>query len=515
MTTSHWVAPYELDPKKFQTKLEKRFKCAIDDRFSAQETYFDTFDWRLYREDLALFFSRDELALRSLKDMQVRAMAPCKKPPAFIGELPTCALRRALEPIVEPRALIVRAVLRRHRCRFRVLDDNQKTVARLVWETWSVQRGREWEPLRGRASTSSVRGYDERAAALHAWLAKQDFTPASKDPFLEACRALALEPGGYSGKVKLALTPEMSAGDAMTLILRSLFDTMKANLDGVLQDIDTEFLHDYRVAIRRARSALALIKKTLDPDVRAMAKDDFAWLGKMTNRMRDLDVYALKRDEYRAMLPEIMRDDLDPFFEHLAKERARERRKLLRVMKGKQYEETLARLEVALSRAPSEDEAAKAGTPATPLAQKVIFQKYKDVITDGGAIDDDSPDEKLHELRIDCKKLRYLLEFFRSLFPDKKMAGLIKQLKRLQELLGDHNDYCVQQEALRAYAGSLTPRDVRDRAALVAVGALIGKLHAAQQHLRGHFAQTFGEFAGAENRAKFKELFLQRRSESP
>ena len=81
-------------------------------------------------------------------------------------------------------------------------------------------------------------------------------------------------------------------------------------------------------------------------------------------------------------------------------------------------------------------------------------------------------DEDLHNLRIDCKKLRYLLEFFTSLFPKTQMKLLIKQLKQLQDNLGDFNDLSVQQARLLEVAGEL-PADAPGTAkALVATGAL-------------------------------------------
>ena len=67
-------------------------------------------------------------------------------------------------------------------------------------------------------------------------------------------------------------------------------------------------------------------------------------------------------------------------------------------------------------------------------------------------IDDDSPDEALHRLRIDAKKLRYLLEFFRALYPPKEIGAVVGALKSLQDNLGDFNDLSVQQGAMRGFA---------------------------------------------------------------
>jgi CHAD domain-containing protein len=88
----------------------------------------------------------------------------------------------------------------------------------------------------------------------------------------------------------------------------------------------------------------------------------------------------------------------------------------------------------------------------------VIYKRYRRIVKKGSKISETTPDEKLHELRIDCKKLRYLLEFFTSLFPENEMKKLVKQLKQLQENLGDFNDLSVQQEFLVNHLGRLNHR---------------------------------------------------------
>jgi CHAD domain-containing protein len=53
----------------------------------------------------------------------------------------------------------------------------------------------------------------------------------------------------------------------------------------------------------------------------------------------------------------------------------------------------------------------------------------------------------MHALRIDCKRLRYSLEFVRHLLGNDGRT-LIKQLRRLQDHLGDLNDAVVARDRL-------------------------------------------------------------------
>jgi CHAD domain-containing protein len=113
----------------------------------------------------------------------------------------------------------------------------------------------------------------------------------------------------------------------------------------------------------------------------------------------------------------------------------------------------------------------------------------------------------LHDLRIDCKKLRYLLEFFVSLFPAEEMKQLIKQLKGLQENLGDFNDLSVQQEFLGDYLAGITPRTPQSVMLAAATGGLISRLAADHQRVRSEFLGVFKVFGSKENRARFETLF--------
>jgi CHAD domain-containing protein len=116
-------------------------------------------------------------------------------------------------------------------------------------------------------------------------------------------------------------------------------------------------------------------------------------------------------------------------------------------------------------------------------------------------------DEKLHALRIECKKLRYLMEFFASLFPEDEIGQLVKQLKKLQDNLGDFNDLCVQEEYLLRAAAELPAAKAESQEALLAIGGLISRLDQERQVVKADFAKTFTNFASPENQAHFKRLF--------
>ena len=125
----------------------------------------------------------------------------------------------------------------------------------------------------------------------------------------------------------------------------------------------------------------------------------------------------------------------------------------------------------------------------------------------GSLILQNTEDEMLHALRIECKKLRYLMEFFSSLFSSKKINVLIGQLKKLQDNLGDFNDLCVQVEYLQKTSEELPATQQRTKKTLVAIGSLIGTLDREKQLVRDAFADAFTKFASPANQELFRELF--------
>ena len=78
-----------------------------------------------------------------------------------------------------------------------------------------------------------------------------------------------------------------------------------ANLPGTLADTDIEFLHDFRVAIRRTRSVLREMRGRVRADDLERVRASFKWLQDQTSATRDLDVYLHEFDELRAMAPDI------------------------------------------------------------------------------------------------------------------------------------------------------------------------------------------------------------------
>jgi CHAD domain-containing protein len=108
-------------------------------------------------------------------------------------------------------------------------------------------------------------------------------------------------------------------------------------------------------------------------------------------------------------------------------------------------------------------------------------------------------------MRIECKKFKYLLEFFNSLFPEKKLKPLMKSLKKVQDHFGVFNDLSVQQIMLNGYLNKTGIKAITPRAA-AAIGALLTKLNQEQQQVKEQSFSLLNGFLNTENTKTINEL---------
>lgn len=477
-----------------------------------QVAFLDTFDWALYRAGLRLTQSEHVLELSAQPAGTVVLRSPGEAVHRLAADLPV-PLRAKLGALLGLRALLPVAEVTLTEVVLVSRNSDDKIVARLVLArpvlTGAAARpgranGRRQPPLR--LTVVPLRGYAKEAHRLATELSRvPGVLPAEASLFTEAVAATGRSVGDYSGKLALRLRPDESAYDAARQIFGSQLAMMTATVDGVIADLDTEFLHDFRVAVRRTRSALKELPGILPPRPEAHFRGEFKWLGDVTTPSRDLDVYLLTYPEFGASVggpPE----DLEPLRQLLISEKRAAHRELARHLRGARYR----RLCTEWARWHADSPPGELGPAASALIGEVadarIRRVSRRVLRAGAAITDESPDEALHDLRKRCKELRYLLEFFGGLYPSATTAGLVAALKGLQDNLGEFQDTAVQHAAVDRFAEALHTDRSTPAATLLALGRLGGVLIGQQHQARAEFAERFAAFAAPENRRRLEEL---------
>ncbi len=270
-------------------------------------------------------------------------------------------------------------------------------------------------------------------------------------------------------------TSETTAAEALAEIVLSGTNHLRGNEACVLARAHVEGVHQMRVATRRLRSCLIIYQDLLPAKERRYLVKELKWLIGELGPARDWDVFL---DE---VLGPVINDLPDEARLGLLRSEAEDQRdrayeRAQAAIRSERYV-GLALLLSAWARGhrwhehASDDGPPELFVPATDFAQKVIDERYQEVIHAGEAFESLS-EEKRHGLRIEIKKLRYAVEFFGSLYPKKEFANYAAALKKLQDGLGANNDLVVARTLI---AGATKSARRKDKARLsYAAGIVIG-----------------------------------------
>jgi CHAD domain-containing protein len=260
------------------------------------------------------------------------------------------------------------------------------------------------------------------------------------------------------------------------------------------------------VAVRRTRAGLNQLKGVLPDQVNLDYAEFFSWLGQITGPTRDLDVYLLSFEHYKNSLPVSIREDINPLKKLLIDKHKIAQKELAKKLSSSRYLAKISEWERFLKeQAPIKPIEINAKLTIKQLADRRILKNYKWILKEGGAITEDSPSAAFHNLRKSCKKLRYLMEFFQSLYLEDQIKHFIKNLKGLQEVLGDFQDYAVQEETLKLFSEEMINKHIHANT-LLAMGMVIQNLDILKDKARKDFASKFKTFKHEENQDVFKAL---------
>jgi CHAD domain-containing protein len=506
---TEFLLPEALDLGSVADSLGPRFALAAESRGEFQQTFFDTFDGRLHDHGQTLVHQAGRLALVNgdghseiASDEWARS-----REKLLVADLPRGLLRTKLASVVDVRALMQLVRIRGRRRIYRVTDDQGKTVVRLVLE--EPKLAGDGGALQPRVRLVGVRGYDRDLERVARLITKRLRLPIAEVTVQdEAVTRTGGTPGGCAWKGSVELRRGERADRAAAQLLRRQLLVIESNLPGAIADVDSEFLHDLRVGVRRTRSLLRELAAVFAPGPLEHFRDEFRWLQQVTGPCRDLDVYLLDFDDFRASLAESRAHDLDPLRGLLKRRRSLERRRLLRALRSERTTQLLADWAAFLDRldAQTGPTGPAASLPIDELAAGRIGLVYRRMVKLGRRIDDDTPPEALHDLRKKGKELRYLLEFFACLYPDQVVAPAVRSLKSLQDTLGRFQDRQVQALLINSLGDDVRALD-DGAAALMAMGQLIERLEDQEAEARAEFADRFSHFASRRQRAMMQETF--------
>ncbi len=250
------------------------------------------------------------------------------------------------------------------------------------------------------------------------------------------------------------LRPRMSCVEAAHGIVEHGMNRVLANLAGAAAGAHPEYVHQSRVALRRVRSALRLLRVATgdgDPVARKLR-----WLADRYGSLRDWDVLL---DDCLPALGEATGLDGDGewarLMERARRRRARRQQQLQQVLDSARFARTALQL-LQWAHGPLEGPA----VVLESMAAGALERGHRRLLAAGQGLAQRSAAAR-HRLRILAKRQRYALELLAPVVCEAAPTRTLRHLARLQQVLGVINDVQVAVSMLPSLAAS---DELRERA---------------------------------------------------
>ncbi len=401
-----------------------------------QSTYHDTPDLRLARHSITLRLrTEDGTGLWQLK-------------------IPTGAARIELEvaglPAVPPGELVDLLVVHLRDAelgKVARLRTRRQTVRRdgaeIVEDAVSVfdgprvvKRFRELEVELLDGDERSLRRLER--LLLKAGAEQVEFTP-------KLFRALELPPDPGPPPLAADAPADEVLGRALTAQYRQLVD----HDPGTRLGADAENLHQMRVATRRSRAFLRTAKALVEPEWADELRAELGWLGSRLGPTRDADVLYEHLSGAVAAL-ELDTTETAGLLQAMGRERGRARRAAVSALSRKRYFDLLDRL-AQVERPPFRE-------AGDVRLTDLWWAEVRRMLMAFAVLDERSPDDELHAARIRVKRARYAAELAaHELGPAGKR--FVSAAKKLQDVLGEHQDAVVAEEWLTRFGDANAQSD--------------------------------------------------------
>jgi CHAD domain-containing protein len=297
-------------------------------------------------------------------------------------------------------------------------------------------------------------------------------------------------------KTPAPLTANQSVSDAFATIMRHNFEYLLQWEEAARSWEDIEGVHQFRVSLRRMRSALSLFRNAIPKAARSHWIEEMRWVAGELGLARDLDVFI--SEGIGTVAVELPLSGCQALLQLAEERRAQAYEHQVRSMldsdRYRRFKEGFADWSGNKQwelRESSKKQAKFLCMNLVPFSRKLMDKQERRVLTAGSNVNQHAPEE-MHRLRIECKKLRYAAEFFRPLFLG--MDTFISHMRGLQDLLGLMNDVAVMRQLLDELLANEADHEI-----LIYAGGLIGWRTCDYHHMLNRFDSYWEEFIEAKH----------------
>lgn len=221
-----------------------------------------------------------------------------------------------------------------------------------------------------------------------------------------------------AGQDKLATLPP---AEGLRWLFERLCDSLLHHYIRFIQHGGEESLHDLRVSVRRLRSLLRNYRSVLHLD--AVLLEQLRGLQQQTNQARDLEVFIAQLKRHCPAQPQLM-----TLQQQLESEYSQLRGRL-----PGEWAAILPRLQQPLS---TNEHLEKFETQGA-LSGHIAARQLSRIKREFKALRRNWDEALIHRLRIDGKRIRYLLEPYSGM---PRVDKVLRELRQMQDELGDYRD---------------------------------------------------------------------------
>jgi CHAD domain-containing protein len=309
----------------------------------------------------------------------------------------------------------------------------------------------------------------------------------------------------------IGIQPDDNLAEAGKKVWLYHFAIMLSHEQGTLLGEDVEELHDMRVATRRMRSAFEIFGEAFEPKIMRRYLKGLRNIGQALGQVRDMDVILGNGLVYQEKLGELQRPSLDPLLTSWRQEIDSKRIKLTKHLQSETYQKFTSEFNKFLQTPEVIKDSNRPGIETTSRIRDIVpvlvYNRYAKVRAYESILPT-ATITQLHALRIEFKKFRYTLEYFKEIL-DSNAVALINEIKRYQDHLGELHDADVACQLVRGFLktweADQTETPIPERVNPEQIVIYLAYLHSERYRLMISFPEIWMKF----NRPEFRQNMAQ------
>jgi CHAD domain-containing protein len=483
-----------------------------------EDTYLDTFDWRLFKNGLSLRLrkegGRNAYILRNMREKEegasdandIRCETTGKN--RAIWDIDAEEIKKRISELISPRRLIGHVSIRTRRLSSAVVCPDGKEIELYFDSVLFQTNGHEkisssrLHELRLELKNGEIDALDNLAQKISE---RFSLTPSSRSKLETAIERLKIHFPAKNPPVELTVRPEDRLDTAVNKILAFQLHRFQEHIPGTIADIDTEFVHQARVSTRKMRSLLRLCADAVPQRSGEYFTGELLWLASLFGQVRDLDVFLLNLAHIKDELTYAPSRAVEILRRQIMQERAVVLADLKEGLLSPRMRIFSLRLSTFSTRkSASRPQAPLALSPVSEASPVIISALFTKAIARGKRALLKPKLENFHSLRIQFKKLRYASEFFNPAF-NGALSPFIGDAEKIQDCLGELQDTVFTKELItglmKKWRGSvMEPRLI----------FILGEIYRLQEEIsrnrQDSFQQIWERFDREETRIKLNKV---------